>query len=386
MSRRRTQDSGIGIDDSLDHDDVLPHFDPTIEEDDDEEGHIDINPPLQPVPHPIMAAAPVVVSGSQINQLPEFDGAEDKDIDIWISHIERCQGQFNWSDMVTCASAKGRMKDKAAYWLHSQKLSGNDFIDWKEFEGTDAVIADPAAVPPRVAAAQVPARPGLSLKDNLKIRFKLTVTALAAADAVTNLNQRKSECVNGFYDRVIVAVDKKNFSYSEAQKADQEYRNRFMIDVFVFFHAGLTGRIKGRATGGTSPPTTAADLLKAAMEAEAYFKRADLRAEAVNEVDDVNFVRFHQPTRWGKFVKDAKDVSKPQNSSQPRGKGQGKGQGQKKGVKCYECEGFGHIGNECPTRTKRLGGKPPSKPNQRKDVKVYEVNEETSENEEGSFQ
>ena len=122
------------------------------------------------------------------------------------------------------------------------------------------------------------------------------------------------------------------------------------------------------------------------MEAEAYFKRADLRAEAVNEVDDVNFVKFHQPTRWGKFVKDSKDVSKPQNSSQPRGKGQGKGQGQKKGVKCYECEGFGHIGNECPTRTKRLGGKPPAKPNQRKDVKVYEVNEETSENEEGSFQ
>ena len=107
---RRGQDSGIGIDNSED-DDVLPHFGPTIGEDDnDKKDQHDINQlPLQPVhiPVPAMAAAHVQVSRLQINQLPEFDGTEDKDIDIWISHVECCQSQFNWSDMVTCASAKG---------------------------------------------------------------------------------------------------------------------------------------------------------------------------------------------------------------------------------------------------------------------------------------
>ena len=393
---RKGKDSGIGLDTSVSPPNSEPSLTPPSEEEEDI-NHPDVLPvddlinqlqqlpQLQPIPPLVnMAQANVTVSGSQINQLPEFDGSDGSDIDIWISHVERCQGQFGWTDKVTCASAKGRMKKDAAYWLHSQKLSGNDFIDWIPFPGQAAVAAAPNAVPPVAAIVQEAARPDMSLREHLKLRFKITITALAAADAVTNLVQKKSENVNGFYDRVVVAVDKKNFSYSDADKAQPEYRRRFLVDVFVFFHAGLSSRIKSRATGGTNPPTSAADLLKAAMEAESFFKRQDLKNESVSEIsqEDVEaFTIWRRGFKSGQTPKSSSPPKQGQNQSQGGSSSSG---GSKKNIRCFSCNKWGHYANECDKK-----GQNKAKPQPPKAVKVYEMvqeKEEPSENYNGSYQ
>ena len=275
------------------------------------------------------------VSGSQLNQLPEFDGSASKDVDIWIWNVERCARQFNWTDAMRCAAAQGRMTGAAAYWLHAKQLAGINFNTWTDGVGD--------------------AQP--NLKTALLARFKILINALVAADAVTNLDQKKTEAVSDFYDRVIVAVDRKNFSYTAAQKANDDYKEKMMADVFVFFHAGLLPYIKSRATSGTDQPITAPTLLSSAIQAELHFakKGKPIPIEAVESVQ-----------RSGKQFKRPFDLAK---------------------VKCFNCNVLGHFSKDCTAPRRAKKGSPkksPAKP-------VFSVEEEKSddiraENDEGGYQ
>lgn len=281
------------------------------------------------------------VTGSQINQLPEFDGNAAKDIDIWIWNVERCSRQFNWNDETTCASAQGRMTGAAAYWLHAKQLAGVNYNAWSQ--------------------NNVPAA---NLKVALLERFKIRINALVAADAVTNLDQKKSESVSDFYDRVIVAVDRKNFSYTTAEKQAADYQVKMLADVFVFFHAGMISHVKSRATSGNQQPTDAASLLASAIQAELYFAK---KSKVPSAVEAVEVVRSGH--------------RKPQGKRSPFDIGK---------VKCFNCNVMGHFSKECtaPRRSPQGKGSPrksPAKP-------VYSVEdgrtteEEKAENDEGGYQ
>ena len=285
------------------------------------------------------------VSGSQLQALPEFDGATGRDIDVWIWNVERCRRQFGWTDATTSASAQGRMKEAAAYWLHAKKLSGVEFNHWDDPAGAGIVNLRPA----------------------LLERFKIRINALVAADAVTNLVQKRTEAVSDFYDRVVVAVDRKNFSYTAAQKAEADYQEKMLQDVFVFFHAGLLPAIKSRATNGAEQPTDAAALLAAAIQAELFLSKQN-RSQHVDEVQEVRRGGGGNSSNAGK---------KPMSS-----------------IKCFNCNQYaGHFARECPKpqRQRNSAGGSKGSPKKSPAKPVFQIDDENggdnrAENEDGGYQ
>ena len=249
-----------------------------------------------------MAAA----QGNQMNTVPDFDGGLDKDVDIWISHVERAQQQFGWNDAVTAACAKCKCSGKAAYWLQARSLSGELFPNW-----ANGAVAD-------------------NLRQALKDRFKITINQLAAAEAVTNLKQKRSETVGDFYDRVVVAMDTKNYHYTAAEKATLDYRRNMLSDIYIFFGAGLLRIIKDRATSGVEQPGNAAEYLAAARAAETYLRKK-------GRLDDVSVVDADDDT---KLVDGAQKLSDKVDEMKITGN-----------THCFRCQGYGHMAKLCATKT-----------------------------------
>ena len=70
------------------------------------------------------------------------------------------------------------------------------------------------------------------------------------------------------------------------------------------------------------------------------------------------FKKFMKNANAKGFVKDRKQSSSSQFKSQDRGKKDAKNGGQytiPSGPKCFECQGFRHIKQECPTYLKSIG-------------------------------
>jgi hypothetical protein len=113
----------------------------------------------------------------------------------------------------------------------------------------------------------------------MRERFGETITGVAAADAIANLKQKDTESVDEFYERVVKALDRKNHSYSLAEKATPAYQVHFSHDIFTFVAAGLRETIRARTLGAAVPPTSEAALIKAARSVEAEMKRGGTKRE-----------------------------------------------------------------------------------------------------------
>ena len=79
-------------------------------------------------------------------------------------------------------------------------------------------------------------------------------------------------------------MDRKNFSYTLAQKAEPAYLLHFNQDLFTFFGAGLKEYMRSRTLGSAAPPRTADMLLAAAHSVEAEFLCNNPKKAAVDEV------------------------------------------------------------------------------------------------------
>ena len=99
------------------------------------------------------------------------------------------------------------------------------------------------------------------------------LTSALAVDAVRDLNQRDEETVSRFYDRVLLALDRKNYIYTDVQKAEQAYIRSFNHDLTTFFLGGLREVIRKRVLGGQDPPNTPDNALAAARAAEAELNK-----------------------------------------------------------------------------------------------------------------
>jgi hypothetical protein len=83
-------------------------------------------------------------------------------------------------------------------------------------------------------------------------------------------------------DRVTLAMDRKNFSYTRVGKGEDAYLQHFKQDIFTFFGAGLKEYVRSRTLGSAVPPRMGDTLLVAARSVEAEFLRNNPRKAAVD--------------------------------------------------------------------------------------------------------
>jgi len=157
------------------------------------------------------AAAAARVQGAQLSTIPYFDGKESIEVEIWLRALDRAMRQFAWTDANACDVAKSRLSGKAAVWLHALEERGVNYEAW--------------------AANNDPER---NLRVAIKLRFYPTITPLEATSATMNLRQLNSESASQFYDRCILAVEKKNHRVTAADKATDYYKRQFDVDLFGF--------------------------------------------------------------------------------------------------------------------------------------------------------
>jgi hypothetical protein len=183
---------------------------------------------------------------------------------------------------------------------------------------------------------------------------------MAAVDAISGLQQRSRETTDQFYDRVGVALDKKNYTYTAAQKAGDEYKATFLIDVFVMFCAGLKAEVREMAMQGHTPPTTAEQLRVAARNVEAQArKKSDMIASVSTDVDGAAEATALPITADPKMEALEKkvhalssDFGRLRGPSRGRGSGGSRGRGSPGGPnnpnnKCYNCGRSGHFSKQC---------------------------------------
>jgi hypothetical protein len=254
------------------------------------------------------------VTGSQLNSIKSYDGSED--VELYFLHLERAMAQFEWEDADLAVAAKQKLTGEAARFIVAQiKLQKPLDTYAHEVNG---------------------------LRAALRARFGERITELAAADAVVDLKQKEGESVDGFFDRVTLAMDRKNYSYTRAQKAEAGYLPHFNQDIYTFFGAGLKEYVRSRTLGSAAPPRTADALLVAARSVEAEFLRNNPRKAAVDEV-----------SKEEATAEDGEDkiTGLERQLAEVQAKLAVCNVGRSNNVKCFKCERFGHYARECPTTT-----------------------------------
>lgn len=343
--RRRTIDSGIGgadltLDDPERDLGLIPE-EPELEQvaladlqlgevevaadvqqaanDDDEDLILQIDPLLEELEGPdqvrIMADA---VTGSQLGAVSVYAGDPKQDIDIWLEQIDNFKTQFQWSDAATASAAKAKLTDKAAFWLSSQRKMNKLFPLWNT--GVE----------------------GGRLRKALRLRFKPTVTAVEATAAVAGLKQKENETVQEFYDRVIWAVDTKN--YKTVDKTTAEYATARDSDIFAFFGAGMKEKIISLAMSGGNPPDTHEELLTRSVNIETSYDKRQYRTNEVTTSGEDGATGGATTGPLDEIKELKKQIAALTKTV-----------GTKRHNRCYRCNQPGHFVRDC-TEPPREGG------------------------------
>lgn len=283
------------------------------------------------------------INANQLAILGDFKGEEDEDIEIFIGKVELLVQSFNWTPEITASMVQTRLKGNAATWLHSQTKRRNpELRTWYRVQEEGGV------------AVQVG-----GMRELLRVRFKEALNERGAVDAVMDLKQKKNETVDEFHDRVSLAIDRKNFLYTEAEKATAEYQRKLAQDIYTFFAAGLHEDIAQQALGGPTPPTDEEGLLRAARNAELERKKnkKPKYLSALDTEEAEAATTAEQPTQV--------ELSALQAEIEELRK-QLTGGGRK--WRCFICDGP-HLQYDCPQRQRRQ---------QQRDVDAYERKRSTS--------
>lgn len=284
------------------------------------------------------------IQASQLASVPLYTGAAPQDIDIWIESVDRARTTFGWDGPNTVAAAKSRLSEHAASWLHASTLSGDPYTTWDSVAVTGFKLA-------------------------LTARFHVAVNAIAAAEAIQDLQQKASETCDVFYDRVMIAIDKKNFTTTRPQKAADAYKASFAAETFVMFAAGLKQDIRELAMQGHNPPTTGEELRSAARNVEAQLRKKT----SVHEVETDEQAAADAAKKGAKKGESQdpevaalqkelhalrSDFGRQRGRSQSRGRGgRGGGRGGPSNMnnKCYNCGAAGHFARDCRSNQNRGG-------------------------------
>ena len=268
------------------------------------------------------AAVPVHAGGAQLQALPIFN-PEDRSAGTltakeWVRRVERLAQNFGWNQALLAASAKNKLGGSAATWLESQIVRGQEMLAWQGPVGFRTLFL---------------------------ARFDRARGALAAVEAISDLNQKPNQSVREFYDAVTLAVDLKHFNIDEADKLEPNYQVMRDNDIYILFQAGLKAKIKELATAGADPPETAETLLEAAVRIEVTLN--DTKTHKVGEVKHDETGSSDEDDVQGKTPEEqiAALQRKLNKFTNPQSK-----------LKCFEkdCQSTEHLVANCPIRRAKI--------------------------------
>ena len=191
--------------------------------------------------------------GAQLANIRTFTGQPDDDIELFIAHVDRVKTAFAWTQQNTAQLVANRMMDKAGKWLQVAETMGVDISTWDD------------------------------MKKQLLSRFKKETSDVTAALMVADLQQGISESVSDFYDRCILAMNKKNHRVTPELKANDDFKQVRDSELFVYFGGGLRKQIRNATICSSSPPEKVQDLLKAARNVELQSEARDKLFELEEE-------------------------------------------------------------------------------------------------------
>ena len=260
-----------------------------------------------------MAVQPVAVhiSSNQLQTVDLFNGEENEDVLDFFDSVETAAETFGWADDRTTAAAKSRLKKAARRWLNAQRDLQITYTTWA------------------------------TLKTALTTAFGETLNNVTAARAIQSLTQKPKETVQQFHDRIVTAINQKNFAVTD--KTTAAYLLQLKGEIFIFMSAGLREDLKDKIIAGKSQPENSDELLKSAKNIERELNRTQ-------KTSDVTAVETADDTKQD-------DVSKLQAEIAAL-------KTQLGGRKCYNCNKVGHIARFCKAPQRNRGSKGNQQQNQ----------------------
>ena len=278
--------------------------------------------------------------GGEMSLIPEFKGDGSADPEIWIRRVENTAKTYKWFESAWQSAATLKLTGEALKWLEAITRSMD--YPYTHYNGCPAGADDTEPELPRD-----PSWP--KFKAAFFERFRPQDDTIMATNAIMNLRQGSQEGVHAFYDRCVVAVDKKNFQYTAVQKADPAYRATRDIDLFSFMAAGLRADIRRMALGGQRPARNIAELLQYCMNAEVILTTN----HSVHEIEITPAPEKEKAPTSGQG--DASDDTLTVNELRKEI------DALRATMKCFKCGQIGHLRRDCKSQTPggNTGNRPP---------------------------
>ena len=270
----------------------------------------------------------MAVNGNQLSSVDAYHGGEGTKCRRFTGQLDRAKTLFGWTDANTAAIALNKLQGEALDWLQAEIFTGTKYESW---EGTAAVAAQ----------GNVPAQPAKpSLKKALEERFGQAKSVSSAVDAVTNLQQKPNETVSAFYDRVRLAMDRKNHDVTPDERTQDWYVRSLQRDIKTFLISGLRPEYQERVLGVAQPPDTLEDIMRTVRTAEREYS---------SKIRGVNSLSARADEEQ---ANDEEEDPKAQASvcNVERGNSSNKAGSGMSSVTCFFCKNKGHMQRECRKR------------------------------------
>ena len=266
------------------------------------------------------------VKGAQLQTIPLFNGEESVfAIKNFVVAVDRAILQFNWAPERVVPAAQSRLIDQAQTWVRGQTVLGYNWEHWNDQAGPPAVEG---------------------FKTALLKRFGKVITSALAVDAVQDLKQKEDESVSRFYDRVLIALDRKNYIFDDAAKQQEGYLNALRHDLTTFFLGGLRSSLRNKVLGVANPPNTpsaARDAAKAAEAEESRARKPFIIAAASASTTGPQDEQKKEDQAGETYI----DQLTGEVCVVQRGRGK---------LICFRCKGEGHYQADCATPAPRGRG------------------------------
>jgi hypothetical protein len=314
-----------------------------------EEAEGGVDPPPDPEEEELPGGDPeegdndprMAINANQLVLLGEFKGEAAEDIELFSMQVRRCRETFAWTQAQTSQLVQTRLKGSAGTWLrskHKTTLPADHMEVWEHVEDNHVM-------------------PDTGLRHHLLQRFREPINVQAAVDAVADLKQKSSESVEEFYDRTVLAMDRKNHRATEHTKSTAVYKEKLIDDVFTFFAAGMREDLRMAAMGGPNPPLTADTLLTAARNAE----KQKQKMKTPKFLTELQEEEASQPSTSNAAAATSQEEGLALQLQELRHELEAmkaqSGPGAQRDVECYKCGRRGHYSFNCPTLNKTSNGR-----------------------------
>ena len=271
--------------------------------------------------------------GNELSLIPDYKGDGTADAEIWIRRVVTVAGTYNWKRSRWQYAASTRLSGDALRWLEAKSRNLEFPYEHKHTIEQGKCHEKPIPDTNPVEYYDEPRIEGkdswVTFREAFFLRFKPITDASAAVKAVQDLKQGADESVHAFFDRVSIAVDRKN--YRVADKTTADYKESRDVDHYSFFAAGIRPEIKKMTLGSPHARTDLGLFLGDCINAELVLGlHKSVQEVQVNEVKE-NGEGASEEKEADLTVAELKKEIDALRSN----------------MKCFRCGEYGHIRREC---------------------------------------